>query len=141
MTAPHADWLNQLTDFREQGMRITDINPISALSDVICDQLYTGMLCRADLQASLTDMGATLWQQQCQRLRNQTGITDHPTDSAIDLANIDLDQTDITAPIYRAVFTAHPVFALTQDASMALCAAAESDTDIIPETPMPRGPG
>ena len=135
MTAPHADWLTQLTDFREQGMRITDINPISALSDVICDQLYTGMLSRADLQASLTDMGATLWQQQCQRLRNQTGITDHPTASAIDLANIDLDQTDITAPIYRAVFTAHPVFALTHDASMALCAAAESDTDIIPENP------
>lgn len=131
MTKPHSDWLSQLKDFRTQGMRITDINPISALSDVICDQLYKGELTRSDLRDSLHDMGAELWQSKIHRLRAQTGI-DAKRKTGNDGA-LDLDDFDLGAPLYRAVFTAHPVFALTHGASMALCTAAEDGAGVLPD--------
>ena len=47
----------------------------------------------------------------------------------------DLGNHDITQPVYRAVFTAHPVFALRHDVSMALCGDAEADKAQMPDQP------
>ena len=40
MTELRENWLSHLINFREQGMRISDINPVAALADIICEQLY-----------------------------------------------------------------------------------------------------
>ena len=132
MNNPHHDWQALLYEFREQGMQITDINPISALSDVICDQLYDGKLTRTNLQQCLNQMGSELWNHQCQRLRQQTGVNPGIDQADPDLDTINLDAIDLSAPLYRAVFTAHPVFALRPEASMALCENAESGTVKLP---------
>ena len=121
-----ANWSSLLYDFRKQGMQITDINPISALADVICDQLYLGSINRDDIKASLVNMGGELWQQQSQHLQLQAGIVQPFSVSNFpDFKNIDLSKIDLSKPLYRIVFTAHPVFALNYDVSMALCSQAE----------------
>ena len=38
----NAEWLTQLYELREQGMHVTDINPISALADIIGEQIASG---------------------------------------------------------------------------------------------------
>ena len=49
MTELRKNWLAHLIDFREQGMRVSDINPVAALADIICEQLYGGEIDRDDL--------------------------------------------------------------------------------------------
>ena len=120
MTELRENWLSHLIDFREQGMRISDINPVAALADIICEQLYGGEINLNDLDASLEQISHDLWTRQRQHLRLQTGIANTPTPLP------DLSDHDITQPVYRAVFTAHPVFALRHDVSMALCSDAEA---------------
>lgn len=127
MTDLQHSWLKQLVEFRDQGLRITDINPVAALADVICDQLYTGEIGRQEIAQTLDQIGAQLWAQQSQRLQNQTGInTAKPALPA-------MGERDITQPLYRAVFTAHPVFALRYDKSKALCRGAETNTPSLPD--------
>ena len=46
-------WIDHLVRFREQGMRIGDINPIAALADIICEQLHGGEIGRLDLNNTL----------------------------------------------------------------------------------------
>jgi hypothetical protein len=47
-TAQNADtdlgtvWLEQLIELRRQGMQIADINPVSALADIIGEQIDSG---------------------------------------------------------------------------------------------------
>jgi len=125
MAALTEAWLSQLGDFRNQGMRINDINPIAALADVICDQLHEGEITHQDIETTLHHLGAALWTEQCRRLREQTGL-----DRKLHLP--DLTETDISLPIYRAVFTAHPVFALQADMSLALCRNAQEDSSSMP---------
>ena len=66
------NWLSHLIDFREQGMRISDINPVAALADIICEQLYAGEINRNDLNATLEQISSDLWARQRQHLRLQT---------------------------------------------------------------------
>lgn len=120
MTDRKHNWLSRLYDFREQGMQIGDINPVAALADVICEQLYMGEIGRADIEATLAEIGDDLWKSKSQHLEEQTGIS-----APIPWVQ-GLEKRDITKPIYRAVFTAHPVFALRHDMSMRLCHEAES---------------
>ena len=129
MTELRENWLSHLIDFREQGMRISDINPVAALADIICEQLYGGKINRNDLDASLKQISHDLWTCQRQHLRLQTGIANTPTPLP------DLSDHDITQPVYRAVFTAHPVFALRHDVSMALCSDAEANRAQMPDQP------
>ena len=95
-------WIDHLVRFREQGMRIGDINPIAALADIICEQLHGGEIGRLDLNNTLDALGDELWRQQTRQLQLKVGITDNH------LKLPKLDELDITQPLYRAVFTAHP---------------------------------
>ncbi len=121
-------WLKQLYEFREQGIRVTDINPIAALADVISEQLYHTDLTQEKLMQILQHVGKELWAEQCQNLRHQTGVA-HISNITIP----DMSKRDITQPLYRAVFTAHPVFALRHDVSMQICRTAEENNNV----PMP----
>ena len=129
MTELRQKWLSYLIDFREQGMRISDINPVAALADIICEQLYGGEIDRSDLDIVLKQISHDLWTHQYQHLRLQTGI------SKASYSLPDLSNRDISQPLYRAVFTAHPVFALRHDVSMALCSDAEADRAQVPDNP------
>ena len=113
------EWLRHLYRFREQGMQVTDVNPVSALADLIGEQLYEGEATAADLRQVLDLHAAELWQERIASLRWQTGL-DEPDAPAIP----DLSEHDIARPIYRAVFTAHPVFALRREASRLICESA-----------------
>ena len=120
-------WIDHLVRFREQGMRIGDINPIAALADIICEQLHGGEIGRLDLNNTLDALGDELWRQQTRHLQLKVGITDNH------LKLPKLDELDITQPLYRAVFTAHPTFALNSDVSAALCSEAELETSTVPK--------
>lgn len=121
------NWLSQLYEFREQGMRITDVNPISALVDVIFDQIHTEEVTRSQLEQVLVYLGRSLWAEQCRHLRLQTGIGT-PAQSLPSL-----DDLDICRPLYRAVFTAHPVFALRAAQSEKLCEDTEKMAPAMPD--------
>jgi phosphoenolpyruvate carboxylase len=122
------EWLRNLYQFRSQGMQVTDVNPVSALADLIGEQLYDGEATVADLRQVL-DLHATgLWQERVAELRRQTGL-----DCAGQNSLPDLSEHDISRPIYRAVFTAHPVFALRCEVSRSLCEAATRGGDEMPE--------
>ena len=116
------EWLNDLYQFRTQGMQVTDVNPISALADLIGEQLYDGVVTPWDLRQVLEAHAAGLWQERVVELRRQAGLDDCADPRLPDLAD-----KDIARPIYRAVFTAHPVFALRPDTSQALCTQATSN--------------
>ena len=122
------EWLRDLFRFREQGMHVTDVNPVLALADLIGEQLYDGEATSDDLRQVLDLHAADLWQERIAALRWQTGL-DQPDRHAIP----DLSEHDITCPIYRAVFTAHPVFALRREASLQLCQHADSGTPTMPD--------
>ena len=122
--------ISQLHDLRQQGMKMAEINPIAALADVIAKQLSTQEITTDDLQKILNEIGQDTWQEMSHRLATQTDL--HKPSPLQDLARL-IDGKDIGRLHYRAVFTAHPVFALTPHASQALCEAA---TQIEP-LPMP----
>ncbi|NCF48065.1 MAG: phosphoenolpyruvate carboxylase [Bacteroidetes bacterium] len=132
-----AGWLEALGQFRKQGLRLADVNPISALADVICEQLYSGEINASDVGKVLDRQGGELWVQRGAVLRSQTGLTDQTDAQKFDLP--DLSGRDITRPLYRTVFTAHPVFAMRDEASRALCRQAETGVETMPEDAfMPR---
>ena len=117
------DLKTQLCSLREQGMKISDINPISALADTLSDKLYSETLSMADIDQLLDQIAAQTWHEQADRLATQTGLS-HYNETAFETAAKALSKRSITKPLYRAVFTAHPVFALQKQASDALCDAA-----------------
>ena len=121
------NWLSQLYEFREQGMRITDVNPIPALADVIFDQIHTEKVTRSQLEQVLVYLRRSLWAEQCRHLRLQTGI------GTPEQSLPSLDDLDICRPLYRAVFTAHPVFALRAAQSEKLCEDAEKMAPAMPD--------
>ena len=122
------EWLQNLYRFRTQGMQVTDVNPVSALADLIGEQLYDGVVTTDDLRQVLDVHAAALWQERVADLRRQSGL-----DGDMEAGLPDLSGHDIARPLYRAVFTAHPVFALRRDASSALCEAAASGAVDMPE--------
>ena len=119
---------SQLCSLREQGMKISDINPISALADMISDKLCSEQLSMGDIEGLLDHIAAQTWHEQADKLASQTDLANYD-ESAIDTIAASLLQRPLTKPLYRAVFTAHPVFALQKDASDALCKAASSKNE------------
>ncbi|NBR79731.1 MAG: hypothetical protein EBT71_06825, partial [Alphaproteobacteria bacterium] len=103
----------RLTDFREQGKIIADINPISALADELSERLYKGQITQSELETLMEDISGDLWQAQTAYLRVKSGLEADPNDAAGD--GFDVTQLDFTRPVYGAVFTAHPVFAMQRD--------------------------
>ena len=103
----------RLTDFREQGKIIADINPISALADELSEHLYKGQITQSELETLMEDISGDLWQAQTAYLRVKSGLEADPNDAAGD--GFDVIQLDFTRPVYGAVFTAHPVFAMQRD--------------------------
>ena len=69
-----------------------------------------------------------LWQQRVENLRMQTGIDS----TATQLPN--MTSRDIARPVYSAVFTAHPVFALKPEVSAAMCGHAVANTGLAPDS-------
>ena len=114
--------VSQLFALREQGMKMAEINPIAALADGISDKLAKSEITTDALDQLLDEIGAELWQDMSQRLATQTGLV--APKGHDDIAHL-IGTRDIETTIYRAVFTAHPVFALTKPISEALCASAE----------------
>ena len=126
--------IQQLNTLRGQGMKMAEINPVAALGDEISDHLAKGEITSDQLNDMLDRLSADLWQSMTKRLATQTGAADH---AALDLSSL-LAKHDCTKMIYRAVFTAHPVFALTKEASDALCHSATSFAQTGKAAPMPQ---
>ena len=119
-----ADLLNRLDAFRNQGKHVSDINPILALADEISDQLYKGQITQNEVNDLLAHMGSELWDQQTTRLYVKTG-RDHKDFNM--LSGMNISGLDVGKPLYSAVFTAHPVFALEKDKSAVLSKAASDN--------------
>lgn len=126
--------VTQLYALREQGMKMAEINPIAALADGISDKLAKSEITTASLDSLLDEIGADLWHDMSKRLATQTGLIDEGKHD--DLESL-IGARDIETTIYRAVFTAHPVFALTKPVSDALCDSAEAFAKTGKSTPPP----
>ena len=120
------DWLEKLVELRQQGMEIADINPVSALADIIGEQIDAGDVTFDQLRQLLDVHAGQLWGQRVANLRMQTGH-DGGDQALPDLKNRRVSQT-----AYRAVFTAHPVFALCPDVSAQMTAHADAGTGTPP---------
>ena len=105
----HYHLCEKLESFRKQGKNISELNPILALADDICEQIYQKKIAHKDIELLMTKMGSQLWDNQIFELRVKTGAEKNVETlfSATDLASVDISKT-----IYHAVFTAHPVFSL-----------------------------
>ena len=130
--------ISQLHNLREQGMKMAEINPIAALADNLSDKLAKDEIDVSALHQILDDIGQDIWQNMSARLATQTGLKDqsHNADKLNDILSM-IDGHDIDKVIYRAVFTAHPVFALTKQSSDALCQSAVSYAKTGKAAPMP----
>ena len=120
-------WLKKLYEFRGQGLHITDVNPVSALAEHIEEEIYKEKVSIDDLQYVINLLSTKIWRETVKRLREQTHIDCSEKTPIPELAGF-----DITKPIYRAVFTAHPVFALQNKSSNAICECADKGGDSIP---------
>ena len=105
----HNNLCKKLKNFREQGKNISELNPILALADDICEQLYQNKIGREDIDELITQMGSQVWDNQISELIIKTGAG---KDVETDLIAADLASLYIGRTIYHAVFTAHPVFSL-----------------------------
>ena len=112
----------RLVELRDQGMQISAVNPVAALADLISEQLAEGRIDRADIAGLLAETEQDIWADRHQQLRIRTGLAGLGQNLLPE--GFDPVAADITRPVYRAVFTAHPVFALTETASAALSKAA-----------------
>ena len=126
--------ISQLNTLRGQGLKMAEINPIAALGDEISDQLARGEITSDHLNDMLDRLSADLWQSMTKRLATQTGAVDQ---APLDLSSI-LANHDCTKMVYRAVFTAHPVFALSQEASATLCQSATAFAQTGKASQMPK---
>lgn len=127
MTSLFSDFEQALIDLRQQGMKLSDINPVSAMADIISDKLYHNEIDKTDIQSLLDEMGQTIWTSQAEALAKQSGLSNLADCTLPDMIapyQEILSELPLDKPRYRAVFTAHPVFALQPDNSAALCRAA-----------------
>ena len=67
-------WEDKLKTLREQGMSITDINPVSALAEMIDDDIYEERVSRKDIEIVLKDISEELWRNKAFSLRYQAGL-------------------------------------------------------------------
>ena len=108
-------------------MQVTDINPISALADIIGEQIASGDLSLERLGLFLDHHAVELWQHRVENLRMQTGLDGTAPQVP------DMTSRDISRPVYGAVFTAHPVFALKPEVSAAMCNHAVAESGEVPD--------
>ena len=128
-----SELLRKLEAFREQGKVVSDLNPISAVADEVCERLYKKEISHEAISDLLNQLGAEIWRQQTKQLRVKTGNNYNLKKI---LNSIDLASLDISRRIYNAVFTAHPVFALVTDRAADLSKAASTDKiESVPENP------
>ena len=122
----HYTLFEKLENFRKQGKNISELNPILALADDVCEQLYQNKISHEDIDLLITKMGTRLWGNQISELRVKTGAEKdvEAALSATDLASVDVGKT-----IYHAVFTAHPVFSLEAANSSKLSEMAGESLD------------
>ena len=124
VTQLKADLLDRLDAFRTQGKHVSDINPILALADDISDKLYKGQISQDEVSDFLAHMGSELWDQQTTRLHVKTGRDGNDINM---LDGMKISGLDVGKPVYHAVFTAHPVFALEKEKSAVLSQAASEN--------------
>ena len=123
--------LQKLEAFREQGNSVSVLNPILAVADEVCERLYKKEITHDQINELLKQLGGEIWNKQTSQLRLKTG-SDQNFDNI--LKSINLVSLDIGKPIYHAVFTAHPVFALAASRSADLSLAASTNTiNAVPE--------
>ena len=120
----HYRLFEKLENFRKQGKNISELNPILALADDICEQLYQKKIGHEDIELLITNMGSHLWGNQISELRVKTG-SERNVETL--LSSIDLASVDVSKTIYHAVFTAHPVFWLNAVNSCKLSEMAEKN--------------
>ena len=124
-----------LQDLRQQGLQLSDINPITALADMISEKLYQNDITISDIDEMLESVSEDIWNQQAQALSYQSGLSDINSGLSKRLdAHFETQLKDLQLDKlrYRAVFTAHPVFALKAENSAQLCEAALATTDTKP---------
>ena len=126
MTKLSSDLNEALQNLRQQGMQLSDINPVSALADLVSEKLSQGEITLSDIQSLLDTLSDDLWQKQVDGLAKQSGLSTY-AENTLDTHKGQLASLSLDKPLYRAVFTAHPVFALQKEHSHALCQAASSD--------------
>ncbi|MEC7705873.1 MAG: hypothetical protein VYE61_04985, partial [Pseudomonadota bacterium] len=78
-------------------MQVTDINPISALADIIGEQIASGDLSLERLGLFLDHHAVELWQHRVENLRMQTGLDGTAPHVP------DMTSRDISRPVYGAV--------------------------------------
>ena len=117
----HYTLFEKLENFRKQGKNISELNPILALADDICEQIYQKKISHEDIELLITKMGSQLWSNQIHDLRVKTGAEKNIETL---LAAKDLALVDVSKTIYHAVFTAHPVFSLSATNSCKLAEMA-----------------
>ena len=113
-----------LLEFRSLGMKINEVNPITALSCSILEDLYISNDKKINIESTLNKLNQYYSNFQIDNLRKQVGIK-NKNEKIINCKNIDIEKE-----IYRAVFTAHPVFELTKTSSEIISKSAESKTKI-----------
>ena len=92
---------------------------------MVSDRLYHGDVSLDDIAGLIANIGDSVWQSQATSLHHKSGLAQAQTNLS-DVVTA-LQGRDVTKPLYRAVFTAHPVFALQHQHSLALCDAAATD--------------
>ena len=107
-----------LLEFRSLGMKINEVNPITALSCSILEDLYLSNDKKRNIESAINELNQYYGNFQIYSLRKQVGIK-NKNEKIINCKDIDIEKE-----IYRAVFTAHPVFALTKNASEIICKSA-----------------
>ena len=76
-----------LTELRDQGMRIPDINPISALADMLSDKLYSEQLDIEDIDRLLDELADNAWQGQASALADKAQLAQHGPSLTADWLN------------------------------------------------------
>ncbi len=111
------NWVNKLLELRVQANQITGLNPVSALAETIEEQIHSKKISLKNLHELLDLHSQKLWVKSVEKLKLQTGIN-------VKSKPINFSKREIDKPVYQAVFTAHPVFGLSKEASRQLCEAA-----------------
>ena len=105
-------------------MKINEVNPITALSCSILEDLYLNNDKKINIESTLNKLNHYYSNFQIHNLSRQVGIK-NKSEKIINCKDIDIEKE-----IYRAVFTAHPVFALTKTSSEIISKSAENDSKI-----------
>ena len=113
-----------LLKFRSLGMKINEVNPITALSCSILEDLYLNNDKKKNIESTLNKLNHYYSNFQIYNLSKQVGIK-NKSEKIINCKDIDIEKE-----IYRAVFTAHPVFTLTKTSSEIICKSAESNSKL-----------